>query len=159
MSNVLAALFLLGTLAQDPVEEARALVEQGRSLQALQVLEEASRTLPDNATIQHALGALYAAGGRVEEALQHVERAVALAPNDTSYAYAQGELLYRSGRVEEAKAALEQDEITRAAGHKEKTLSEEIRHRLQMLATQGQTVPSWVPGKHRIDAPLGPLLE
>jgi len=107
VSNVLAALFLLGTLAQDPVEEARALVEQGRSLQALQVLEEASRTLPDNATIQHALGALYAAGGRVEEALQHVERAVALAPNDTSYAYAQGELLYRSGRVEEAKAALE----------------------------------------------------
>ena len=107
MSNVLAALFLLGTLAQDPVEEARALVEQGRSLQALQVLEEASRALPDDATIQHALGALYAAGGRAEEALQHVERAVALAPNDTTYAYAQGELLYRGGRVEEAKAALE----------------------------------------------------
>ena len=108
MSNVLAAaLFLWGTLAQDPVEEARALVEQGRSLQALQVLEEASRARPEDATIRHALGVLYAAGGRVEEALQHIERAVALAPNDTSYAYAQGDLLYRSERLEEAKAALE----------------------------------------------------
>jgi tetratricopeptide (TPR) repeat protein len=82
-------------------------VEQGRSLQALQVLEEASRARPDEPSIQIALGALYAASGRLEEALQHIERAVALAPNDTSYAYAQGDLLYRSERLEEAKAALE----------------------------------------------------
>ncbi len=107
MSFVLRALLFLGALTQDPVQEARALVEQGQSLQALQVLEKASRARPDDAAIQLALSALYAAGGRVEEALRHVERAVALAPNDTSYAYAQGELLYRSGRIEEAKAALE----------------------------------------------------
>ena len=107
MSNVLPALFLLATLAQDAVEEARALVEQGNSLQALQVLQEASRAHPDDGAIHHALGALYAAGGRAEEALQHIERAVALAPNDPTYAYAQGELLYRGGRLDEAKAALE----------------------------------------------------
>ena len=107
MSFVLAALLFSGALTQDPVEEARALVEQGRSLQALQVLDEASRARPDDAAIHLALSALFAAGGRAEEALQHIERAVALAPNDTSYAYAHGELLYRGGRVAEAKAALE----------------------------------------------------
>lgn len=100
-------LMLALLLTQDPVEEARRLVEEGRSLEALQALEEASRERPDDAAIQHALGALYASAGRSPEALKHVQRAVELAPDDASYGLAYGELLYRAGRLEEAKAALE----------------------------------------------------
>lgn len=101
----LASLLVL-TLLQSPVEQARELVNAGRSLEALQLLSNAARTSPDDAEIQHLLGALYVAGGRSEEGLRHVERAAELAPDDPSYALAYGELLYRGGELEKAAAAL-----------------------------------------------------
>jgi len=100
---------LIATLAtqEDVVAEARRLVEAGRSLDALQALEEASRTSPDDAAIHHALGALYASAGRSQEALRAVSRAVELAPEDKGYAFALGELLYRSGEAARALPYLE----------------------------------------------------
>ena len=107
----LAIVALAAFIAQDPLTEARELVEEGRSLEALQKLEAASRAHPDDAAIHHALGALFATAGRADEALIHIEKAFTLAPDDPAFAFAYGELLYRSGRVEDAleplKAAAE----------------------------------------------------
>ncbi len=101
-------LLLAAVLLQDPIEEARALIENGRSLQALQKLEQASRAQPDDAAIHHALGTLYVAAGRMQEALASLGRAASLDPEEPTYAFAYGELLYRSGRPEEALRPLEQ---------------------------------------------------
>ncbi|GMR23684.1 MAG: hypothetical protein BMS9Abin37_2139 [Acidobacteriota bacterium] len=95
------------TLAQSPVEEARTLIESGRSLEALQLLDDAARTDPNDPELQHILGALYIAGGRTAEAIRHLEKAVALAPDEPSYALAYGELLYRDGQFEKALAPLQ----------------------------------------------------
>lgn len=103
----LLLLALAGALLQNPVDEARALVEAGKSFEALRTLEEASLANPNDPEIHHALAALYASGGRIAEAIRRIERAVELAPDDPAYALAHGELLYRSGQTEEALAALE----------------------------------------------------
>jgi tetratricopeptide (TPR) repeat protein len=100
-------LLLALTLAQNPVDEARALIESGKPLEALQRLEDASRASPDDPEIHHVLAALYAAGGRAAEALRHSEKAVELAPDEPSYALALGELLYRGGEPEKALAPLQ----------------------------------------------------
>lgn len=100
-------LVLLVALLQSPVDEARALVAKGRSLEALQMLEAASRAAPNDAEIHYALGALYSSGGRTAEALRHIEIATKLAPEDPSYAFALGELLYHSGQPERALAPLQ----------------------------------------------------
>ncbi len=105
---MILGLLLAALLAQDPIEEARALIDDGRSLQALQKLEQASRAQPDDAAIHHALGTLYVAAGRMQEALASLERARSLDPEETTYAFAYGELLYRSGRPEKALRPLEQ---------------------------------------------------
>ena len=105
---LLATVLAQDPIPEDPIEEARALVESGRSLQALQTLELASRTQPDDAAIHHALGSLYVAAGRRQEALASLETAVSLDPEEPNYAFAYGELLYRSGRPEEALRPLEQ---------------------------------------------------
>ena len=100
--------YVLAALLQTPVEEARALLEQGRSLEALQTLDAAAEASPDDPEIQYLLGAVYAAGGRNTEALRHAKNAFTLAPDEPSYALAYGELLYGEGRIDEAKAPLQQ---------------------------------------------------
>jgi tetratricopeptide (TPR) repeat protein len=100
-------LLLTLTLLQSPVEEARTLIESGRSLDALRLLDEAARANPSDPEIQHFLGALYIAGGRTAEAIRHLEKAVELAPDKPSYAFAYGELLYRDGQFEKALAPLQ----------------------------------------------------
>lgn len=95
---------LLVTLMVQPraMDEARRLIENGRPLEALHVLDEARRADPEDAAIQNELGALYAALGRTGEALEALGRAAELAPDDPSYALAYGEALYRSGQAEAA---------------------------------------------------------
>ncbi len=99
---------LLATLLfqEDPVRDARSLVEEGKSLEALQLLE-AAREQPENAGIHHAIGTLYASAGRTPEALRHLGKAAELAPDDASYTYTYGELLYHAGRYDDAKPVLE----------------------------------------------------
>ena len=91
---------------EDPVRDARSLVEEGKSLEALQLLE-AAREQPENAGIHHAIGTLYASAGRTPEALRHLGKAAELAPDDASYTYTYGELLYHAGRYDDAKPVLE----------------------------------------------------
>ena len=101
-------LMLAALLVQeDAVSDAQSLVENGKSLEALQLLQAASRDQPEDPSIHHALGTLYAAAGRSVEALSHVRKAAELAPDDASYAYTYGELLYRAGRYDDAKPVLE----------------------------------------------------
>lgn len=107
MPFMIFASLLTLALQQSPVEEARTLIESGRSLEALQLLDDAARAHPDDPEIQHILGALYIAGGRTAEAIRHLGKAVELAPDEPSYALAYGELLYRNGQFEEALASLQ----------------------------------------------------
>ena len=103
---IFASLLALAVL-QSPVDEARGLMEAGRSLEALQLLRDAESANPNDAEIQHLLGALYVAGGRTEEGMRHIEKAVELAPGDPSFALSYGELLYRGGELEKAAASLQ----------------------------------------------------
>lgn len=109
----------------DAIAEAHRLIESRHPLEALHVLEEAARAFPDDAAIQHELGALFAALGRTEEALHALGRSATLSPNDASYALAYGEALYRGGRTVEAlpflqKASDSTDALLLIAGAHEK---------------------------------------
>jgi tetratricopeptide (TPR) repeat protein len=106
MSILLLAVALLQDTPSNPIEKAQELIDQGRGLQALQTLDEASRANPNDAGIHYALGSLYASAGRMAEAIRHIEQSFTLAPDEPSYAFAYGELLYRSGQTEEALAPL-----------------------------------------------------
>ena len=139
---MIIALLVTLALAQSPVEEARELIANGRSFEALRTLEAASRATPNDAEVHYALGTLYASGGRNEQALRHIETATTLAPDEPAYAFAFGELLYRSGQIERALAPLQKaSEIPEALillaavyeklGPKEKML-ETLSHYLEL---------------------------
>lgn len=104
---MIIAPLIVWALLQTPVEDARALMEAGRTLEALQLLGDAARENPSDPEIQHLLGALYVAGGRTDEGIAHIEKAIELAPGEPDYSLAYGELLYRGGELERAAAALE----------------------------------------------------
>jgi predicted Zn-dependent protease len=81
--------------------------EEPSPLEALAAARDAASAQPENADLQHTLGARYAALGRADEALQAFARALEMAPSEALFALDYGEALYRAGRAEEALPVLE----------------------------------------------------
>ena len=88
--------------APTPVEQARALAGEGRSQEAIALLEAAIAGRPDDAALHNLLGAIFNREGRFAEALPHAQRAAELEPDEPRYRYNRGIVLAEHGRMVEA---------------------------------------------------------
>ena len=108
--GIAAALILAGNAppaseaAAAKVVEARSLLADGRSQEALAIFREAVRLDPNHAGAHNALGSLLNRSGHYAEALPHAERAVALDPGNARYRYNRGVVRAEHGRFTEAIA-------------------------------------------------------
>ena len=93
-----------GEAAKAKVEEARALLADGRSHEAIAVFREAVKLDPNDAAAHNALGSLLNRSGHYAEALPHAERAVALDPGNARYRYNRGVVRAEHGLFAEAIA-------------------------------------------------------
>jgi tetratricopeptide (TPR) repeat protein len=103
---LLLALAPRQTEVEESIEKARSLVAEGRGLDAIEGLVEASRTTPGSGALHHELGMLYASAKRERQALSELGRACELSDEPT-FALDYGELLYRTGRAADALIPLE----------------------------------------------------
>jgi Flp pilus assembly protein TadD len=87
-------------------EQARRLVDQGRSAEASQRLDAAIAGKPDFAEAFSLGGYILERGGNIAAALRFYQRALALRPDLTTAWFNLGKLLMRQGRFAEALAAL-----------------------------------------------------
>ena len=63
------------------------LVSQGRSKEALEVLEKGMKAVPNMAILHHALGLWYVRDKQKEKAITYLKQAVDIDPNDARFAY------------------------------------------------------------------------
>lgn len=104
---MLALSLLSLCLAQaDPVAEARSLARIGLSLQAIEVLEAASRTMP-TAPLYAYLSELQAGTNRLPQAAESLSRALEMDPRQHRWRMTLGILYVQLGRMEEARPVLE----------------------------------------------------
>ena len=92
----------------------KALYDQGRYEEALEVARVAVEQDPDYFKVHISLGAVLSELGRFEEAENHLRRAIALNPQARDAHLNLGDALYKQGRYEEAlevaRVAVEQDQ-------------------------------------------------
>jgi Flp pilus assembly protein TadD len=81
-----------------------ALVDLGRTEEAVPYFEESLRVMPDHQPTHNELGNALAAMGRFDEAIAHYQRALELRPEDPSAHNGLGSALDDLGRVDEAIA-------------------------------------------------------
>lgn len=89
---------------EGPVNQARALIEEGQLDRATAVLDEAERRDPGNLKAAYFRGEVYKAGGRYDEALAAWARVYAAYPQDRVLLLGMGRVHYLAGRYEEALA-------------------------------------------------------
>lgn len=94
--------FVVMQVVPAPLEQARALVSEGRTADAVTVLQVAIRAAPDDAGAHNMLGALLNRQGRYPEALIHADQAARLAPDNARYRYNRGIVRAERGQVTEA---------------------------------------------------------
>lgn len=87
---------------------ARALVDHGKTDQAITHYREAIRLRPNDTIARNGLGNLLAQNGLFDEALDQFQQALKLKPNDPITLNNLGVLLARKGRIDEAVSYLEQ---------------------------------------------------
>lgn len=110
-------LAMLAVLAASPVvaagdatdaaplfEQAISLARDGKTSEAIALLQQVVEREPRHAAANHALGAIFNAQGRYPEALSYAEAAVAADPRNGRYRYGRGVVLAEHGRFLEAVA-------------------------------------------------------
>lgn len=84
------------------MDEVRALLQQGRTADALAVLRVAAEAAPGDAAVRNALGAVLNREGYYPEALTHAEAAVRIEPDNPRFRYNRGIVRAEHGRFEDA---------------------------------------------------------
>ena len=93
--------------ANDALDTARALIQQGRNEEAITQLKRLAALDPKAKGVNHELGVAYYHQGEYFEAAQYLERALQENPNDRDAAQLMGLSYYSVGRPAEAIPALE----------------------------------------------------
>jgi Flp pilus assembly protein TadD len=92
-----------GADPEPAVAYAQFLVRQGRTPDALPVLERAVRRFPDSSSARIQLGRALLEQGSVEAAISHLERAISLAPDSAQAHLLLAKAYTRAGRTAEAR--------------------------------------------------------
>jgi tetratricopeptide (TPR) repeat protein len=107
-------------------------LDQGKTDDAISLLEVAVTRVPDAASLQSALGKAYSQKGGVAQAIPHFERALALEPQNGNYHYQLGRAYLAAGRQKEGMA-----EIATA-----RTLQKEVlQGQMEALSREGTPAP------------------
>jgi len=97
-----------GTAPADrPLASARALLERGRRLEAILVLEQAVHERPDDVPSRALLADALARTGELEAAIEHLTAALARTPNRADLLTARGAFHAQQGRTAEAERDLQ----------------------------------------------------
>ena len=129
-----------------PVEQARALAGEGRSQEAIALLETAIAGQPDDAALHNLLGAIFNREGRYAEALPHAQRAAELEPGEPRYRYNRGIVLAEHGRMAEA---LEDFEFAIAAMPGQAPMQLERGAALLALGRSAEARSAWASARQR----------
>lgn len=79
-------------------EQATSLARDGKTSEAIALLQQVVEREPRHAAANHALGAIFNAQGRYPEALSYAQAAVAADPGNGRYRYGRGVVLAEHGR-------------------------------------------------------------